>query len=157
MSADSSCQCPTWQTDAHLGQLPHETVSQFLTMQQQLGETLRSAAVEFFGRYDAKTIELYHRFCDVANDTVVTRHMDQIDADAQAWNWLTARGRSLGGDSIEKFDYMQEEGRVAILWHNNRPAALTVIFRDGLNFSYVVCTDLQRRNEILPPAAKDHR
>jgi hypothetical protein len=72
------------------------------------------------------------------------RYIDQIDADRDAIRWLEERALALGADRIEWHNH-EYPGRSGSAWRGNTLLAITVVLRDVLNWSVLVCHEVSPR------------
>lgn len=66
------------------------------------------------------------------------RFIDQIDAETAATKWLNSRP---GVKRVERHNH-ETPGRTCSAWAGNVLLATTVVVRDELNWSVLVCHDL---------------
>lgn len=76
------------------------------------------------------------------------RFIDQIDADREAIKWLEDRAVALGADRIEWHNH-EYPGRTGSAWKDNTLLAVTVVLRDMLNWSVLVCTEMHQTTATI--------
>jgi hypothetical protein len=78
--------------------------------------------------------------------TMLVRTMDQIDTETQLGGWMKERIQRIAppyvGTRIEVSNHEGQCGRTTVLWNRERPTAVTVAVRDGLNWTYGFGADI---------------
>ncbi len=70
------------------------------------------------------------------------RFIDQIDADREAIRWLEERALSRGANHIEWHNH-EGDGRTGSAWKDGVLVAATVVLRDWLNYSVLICHEVE--------------
>lgn len=80
------------------------------------------------------------------------RHMDEIDAAREAFGWLEALALKLPRIANEQITIEREDVGVRVYWRENKPHAVMLTIRDGLNFTFGMGFNLARIAAAPAPA-----